>query len=71
MCLVGRETLLFSYCVQLEGEETPGTVRLSKFLPLMTQVLLERRFDSFGFLFTFFCDRLVLIVVANRTVGLF
>jgi len=30
--------------VQLEEEETPGTVRLSKFLPLMTQVLLERRF---------------------------
>jgi len=32
---------------QLEEEETPGSVRLSKFLPLMTQVLLERRLDLY------------------------
>ena len=40
--------------VQLEEEETPGTVRLSKFLPLMTQVLLERRSDLHSFLCPYF-----------------
>lgn len=35
------------FCEQLEEEESQGSVRLSKFLPLMTQVLLERRSGSF------------------------
>ena len=42
-----QRVLVLALClvvtVQLEEEETAGTVRLSKFLPLMTQVLLERR----------------------------
>jgi len=40
------ELLLLFCCMQLEEEETPGSIRLSKFLPLMTQNLVERRLES-------------------------
>jgi Ca2+-binding EF-hand superfamily protein len=38
------EAELHDMLAELEDEETPGYIRLDKFLPLMTQVLLERRY---------------------------
>jgi len=55
------------FCEQLEEEESQGSVRLSKFLPLMTQVLLERRSGSFKtFCGIFFVPRSVYRVYVFR-----